>query len=87
MGVVFSATGKDQKILPNAPFHLHKPYETVDARLAYTNVDQGWSIELAGKNLTNEHIFMNSTLQGGALSSVRWYQPGTTWSLKFGFKY
>lgn len=87
VGATFTATGKDQKLLPNDPFHLQKAYETVDARIAYTNQANGWSVELAGRNLTNEHYFLNSTLQAGRISAVRWYQPGRTWMLRLGVKY
>jgi iron complex outermembrane recepter protein len=85
-GVVFTATGKDQKILPNDPFHLQKAYQTVDARLAYKSA-RGWLVELAGKNLTSAEYFNTSTLLGTTRSAVRWYAPKATWSLRFGLDF
>ena len=87
MGVVFSATGKDQKILPNAPFNLQKAYETLDARIVYRRPDQGWSVALAGRNLTDAKYFTTSTLLGTTRSAVRWYAPGATWSLSLGLNF
>ncbi len=86
-GGAFTAMGKDQKILPNAPFHLQPAYRIVDGRIQYADLKHGWSLELAAKNIGNAHIFMNSTFQGGTTSAVRWYEPGRTWSLKFGYKF
>jgi iron complex outermembrane receptor protein len=87
MGLVFTATGKDQKILPNDPFHLQKAYQTLDARIAYKRPDAGWMVELAGKNLTDTTYFNTSTLLGTTRSAVRWYAPGATWSVRFGLDF
>lgn len=84
LGVVFTATGKDYKILPNAPFHLQKAYETLDARIVFRRPEQGWSIALAGKNLTDQETFTTSTFLAGQSSSIRFYQPGRTWSATLG---
>ncbi|MDF7775553.1 TonB-dependent receptor [Sphingomonas sp. AOB5] len=87
LGVVFTATGKDQKILPNDPFHLQPAYQTVDARIAYRRPGDGWMVELAGRNLTDTTYFNTSTLLGTTRSAVRWYAPGATWSVKFGLNF
>jgi iron complex outermembrane receptor protein len=85
-GVVYDWTGLTYTGLPNAVFFKQPDHSLLDARLAYSKTDQGWTIEIAGKNITNTLWFNTSTELDAPAAAVRFYQPLATWMLRFSYK-
>jgi iron complex outermembrane recepter protein len=67
-------------LVPNIPWYLIESRTLVDARIGLRDKDNGWTLELAGKNLTDEEYALQTTLLSGPM---RYYMPGRTWSLQF----
>ncbi len=85
-GVVYDWTGLTQTTLPNSLFFLQPDHSLLDMRLAYTKTDQGWTVEVAGKNITNTLWFNTATELDAPQAAVRFYQPLATWMLRFSYK-
>jgi iron complex outermembrane receptor protein len=85
-GIVYDWTGLTQTTLPNSLFFLQPDHSLLDARLAYSRPDQGWTVEIAGKNITNTLWFNTATELDAPQAAVRFYQPLATWMLKFSYK-
>lgn len=83
-GAVYTHSSDYQQGTPNQPWLVQPSYGVIDARLVLRDSVKGWSVELAGQNLTDEEYFLSSSTLG---APVRYLDPGRTWSLRarFGF--
>ena len=85
-GVVYDWTGLTYTGLPNAVFFKQPDHSLLDARLAYTRTDEGWSVELTGKNLTNTLWFNTATELDAPTAAVKFFQPLATWMIRFSYR-
>ncbi|MEQ8693648.1 MAG: TonB-dependent receptor [Pseudomonadales bacterium] len=73
----------------NIPRHMEESFGTADARLIWRSADDQWSVDVFGKNLTDEDNQRGLTVSDGLSTgnnSFETYYPPRTYGVTFGWR-
>lgn len=68
---------------------LQESHTIVDASLRYTSADESWSVELFGKNLTDEEVAISGDSVGAGFNNrIEYtYKPPRTWGVRLDYNF